>query len=240
MASSSTHQAFSILRSTTNTTTTDQVTLYKDNPAFDKAKAPPEFKIDGQLYHRKGEVARNTKRRAQPSKAWQFGEILVRVSDRKEVYYCYDCEVSKRKQQLPILSGTKAALYHMEHVHKRDPETGDVRTIPGAKQEVFTLVKQSSFDTFKLLLLRWFVFCQMALFMLENLYFRELIKYLNIGLSGLLPKSAKTLRNWIMEEYENQQKTVAAELSSSLSRIHITFDIWTAGNFVGFLSIWAY
>jgi hypothetical protein len=80
----------------------------------------------------------------------------------------------------------------------------------------------------------------MALFMLENVYFRELITYLHKGLGGLLPKSAKTLRNWLIAEYDEQKKSLAAELSFTLSRIHITFDIWTAGNFVGFISIWAY
>jgi hypothetical protein len=80
----------------------------------------------------------------------------------------------------------------------------------------------------------------MALFMLENLFFRELITYLNKGLGGLLPRSQKTLRNWIMEEFEERKKCLAAELSFSRSRIHISFDIWTAGNFVGFMSILAY
>jgi hypothetical protein len=230
--------AFSVLLTSTET---EPVVLAPYNEAYNKAKVPAQFKLNGVSYMRKKEVATVSKPRKQGSKVWQYGETLLQLPERKEVYYCYDCEVSNRKQLLPVLNGTKPARNHMESVHKRDPETGVVSQSATVNQQpVYSLVQVACFDTFKLLLIRWFVFCQMALFMLENVYFRELITYLHKGLGGLLPKSAKTLRNWLIAEYDKQKKSLAAELSFTLSRIHITFDIWTAGNFVGFISIWAY
>jgi hypothetical protein len=219
---------------------TDHVTLFKGNPAYTNEKELSEFKIDGLTYVRKSELATGKKRRHGSSLVWQFGEAIVRKSDKVVLYYCYDCEVSNRKQLLPVLNGTRGALNHMETVHHRDSETGIIKESHMAKQPVFSLIKTADFDVFRMLLLRWFVFCQMALFMLENLFFRELITYLHKGLGSLLPKSQKTLRNWIMEEFEEQKKKLTEELSFSASKIHISFDIWTAGNFVGFMSIWAY
>jgi hypothetical protein len=229
--------AFSAL---TSRSATSAVTLNKNNPAFDKAKELSRFKINGIELVRKSEVATGSKHRNGSSPVWQYGETLIRVSDKVKVYYCYECESANQKQRLPVLNGTTGARQHMAGVHKRDPDSGQVTAAPESKGKVFTLVNTADFDLFKELLIRWFVFCQLALFMLENLYFRELVKYLNKGLGGLLPKSSKTLRNWIIEYFEKQKELVALDMSFSKSRIHISFDIWTAGSFLGFISIWGY
>jgi hypothetical protein len=111
---------------------------------------------------------------------------------------------------------------------------------PVKQFEVLTVVARTDFVVFKQLLVKWFVCCQLALFMLENTYFRLLLSYLNKGLSGLLPKARTTLRRWIIEEFEAQKESVTAELSRSVSRIHISFDVWLASNIHGYLAVWGY
>jgi hypothetical protein len=232
--------AFTAISSKPAASVTLEVTLSKDNPFYKPETDVKRFKIAGKEYLRKSELAASQKRRTPTSKCWRYGEPLIRLKDKVEVYYCYDCERANQTQQLPVLNGTAGGRQHMKGAHSRDPDTGLIDEPRKRPAAIFTLVERSDFDLFKTLLLRWFVFCQMALFMLENMYFRELVTYLNKGLGGLMPKASKTLRNWIMEAYENQKKQLAEELSFSRSKIHISFDIWTAGNWVGFLSVWAY
>jgi hypothetical protein len=43
-----------------------------------------------------------------------------------------------------------------------------------------------------------------------------------------------------MAKYEEYKAVLKVELQQSISKIYITFDIWTAGNWIGIISIWAY
>ena len=129
----------------------------------------------------------------------------------------------------------------MKSCHNRDPDTGVVeglKVLP--KDAVFTVVEKKNMDTFKALLVRWIVCCQLAFSILENKVFRDLIAYLNSGFGKLLPKATATLRKWIFAEYEERKAVLKAELQASISKIHISFDIWTAGNWIGVISIWGY
>ena len=74
----------------------------------------------------------------------RFGEKLLRVRDRKEVYYCYQCERQKRKQLLPKLSGNTGAHQHLLRHHNIDGD-GRPKSHPpagqhGIDENTFTLV----------------------------------------------------------------------------------------------------
>ncbi|KAG6302088.1 hypothetical protein E4U45_002967, partial [Claviceps purpurea] len=45
----------------------------------------------------------------------------------------------------------------------------------------------------------------------------------------MLPKSSETLRTWIINEFLARKRTVQHELSEAVSRILISFDVWTSG-----------
>jgi hypothetical protein len=235
--------AFLLIRNRLNSTNnlTNSVTLDESSPSFEPEKQLTRFKLDSIDYMRKSEVASLRKARDKKSPVWRFGEALVRLNDKKEVYYCYQCEREGKKQKLPVLNGNKGGLDHLTY-HKRDPKTGELNpVIKGSPMTTFySLVDKKDFNTFKELLIHWFVWCQLAFFMVENQVFRELIAYLNEGLALLLPRARSTLRQWIMDEYLKQKAELKAELSLSLSRIHLAFDIWTASNRLGYLSVWAY
>ncbi len=221
--------------------TTDEVTLYRQNPVWSQLKELWRFKIDGQQYARKKETAAVACERTKVSKVWDWGEPLIRVADKAVVYYCYECEVNTKRQPLLVITnGLGSAGRHMKRAHGRNPKTGLPMGIQPAAGSSSELVNTKNYDVFKLLMLKWFVLCQLALFMLENTYFRALMSYMHAGLGGLLPKATSTLRGWIMTEFDTQRGLLAAELSKSLSKVHITFDIWTASNQRGYIAVWAY
>jgi hypothetical protein len=103
----------------------------------------------------------------------------------------------------------------MKSFHNRDPDTGNKLVKEATKGAVYQLVEQKDYNTFKALLIRWFVCCQLAFFMLENTIFRDLVLYLNAALGGLLPKARSTLRTWIMAEYDSKKEALKEELKAS-------------------------
>ncbi|KYG40534.1 hypothetical protein M433DRAFT_77779, partial [Acidomyces richmondensis BFW] len=208
--------------------------LGPNNPGYCKESIPSIIRLGGDEYSRKGTVSKRKNGRKGISKVWQFGEALVRRSDKKEFYYCYDCEALKDSQPLLVLDGTSTARHHMRIKHYRDPDTGVIAVpkepLKRDKQAVYTVVEAKQINVFKAYLIRWIVCCQLAFFMLENSVFRELIIWLNAALGALLPAARSTLRRWIIAEYEERKEVLKAELQASFSSIHISFDIWTAGN----------
>jgi hypothetical protein len=219
---------------------TPSLILNPRNLTYCKDTAPSSFYLAGAEYYRLNTLHKKQERK-QTSKCWSFGEAVVRASDKKRFYYCYQCEDDKRTQQLPSIDGTTGARGHMKSCHNRDPDTGELlATKAVSKNAVYSVVQASKMDTFKALLIRWIVCCQLAFYMLENTAFRDLVAYLNAALGALLPKARATLRKWIIAEYDDRKIILKTELQESVSKIHISFDVWTAGNWIGIISIWGY
>ena len=173
----------------------EDVILNPRHPSFRKAVAEGVFKVNGAQYIRKKDKARKGDKAKEWSSVWQFGVALVRLDNKKEFFYCCQCENKQMEQTLPALNGTTNCRRHIIKTHRINPDTGKVieqATVdPDASNEV---VIRKSNNTFKGLLVRWFVCCQIAFFMLENKYFRELVTYMNAALGALLPKAASTIR----------------------------------------------
>jgi hypothetical protein len=135
-----------------------------------------------------------------------------------------------------VSKGNSTALNHMEANHKRFRETGELKpqepsvVVIAQKSSFRTMVMDYQFDAFKLLIIRWIVYCNIAFRMLEKEYFRELVCYLNLALGGILLRAASTLRGWIMEEYCEHKERLKEQLRSSLSNVHLSLDVWTSPN----------
>lgn len=220
----------------------DKVTLCPTNPAFSESTCLDELKINGRQYTRKSALAKGQRSRERRSPIWRFGEDIVRVDDGLDVYYCWICECEKKRQDLPVLKGNSSALNHMmSHGYDRDGNKIDkgTRSIPEAAA-LYTLVTATRYESFKTLLVRWIVYCQVAFAMLENEYFRELLACLNQSIANLLPRARATLRRWIMDEYVAQKAVLKNELAQALSDVHLSFDLWTAPNYIAILSIYGH
>ncbi|KAL3587712.1 hypothetical protein FPOAC2_13610 [Fusarium poae] len=173
---------------------------------------PDEFKLNGKQYVRYVVVAKSQKHtKKRTSVVWQYGEDIQLKQDlTKRFWYCYLCEQQQRQQGLPISGkGNCTALDHLESKHQIDRETGERRHAKRHPSQpsivdfnISTLVFKRRFDEFKELLIRWIVYCHIAFFQIENLYFRELLFYIFPGLTTLLPKARLVVRRWIIEAFK--------------------------------------
>ena len=80
-----------------------------------------------------------------------------------------------------------------------------------------------------------------ALVMIESESFRELIHVIAPALDDFMVSSATTIRNWILKLFEGQNLVIKAKLAKARSKIHISFDGWTAPNrraFIGIVAHW--
>lgn len=84
------------------------------------------------------------------------------------------------------------------------------------------------------------MYCHVAIAMIENAFFRDLLWLLNPSIAALLPYARATLRHWIFAEYERRKMVVKAELSSAVSNIHFSFDIWTSPNYYSILGLYSH
>lgn len=226
----------------------DAVTLDKDNPQYRAELEVDRFKLKGKEYHRHCKVQwqiDTAKRKREPRSIWyRFGEKLLRLSDNKVVYYCYVCERKKRQQDLPVMNGTGPALDHLREEHQIDKHGNKIKvTVPAGQatlEQTNTLVTTYDFEEFKRLLLRWMVYCFIAFRMIENDYFRALLNWLNKGVGQLLPHAASTLRQWIINEYEQQKVLVIEELSKAISNVHLSFDLWSSPNHYAIMGIYGH
>jgi hypothetical protein len=77
----------------------DLTVLNPEYEDFDKAQRLDRFKICGVKYLRSDSLAGLKESRVKKSSIWRFGKKLLRVRDRKEVYYRYEYEQQKRKRR---------------------------------------------------------------------------------------------------------------------------------------------
>jgi hypothetical protein len=217
------------------------IILNPRNELFQKDQVPAVINIGGVDYTRAKALASNRK---STSAVWKFGEKVIRRSDRQAFFYCYDCEDRNKEQPLVVVKGTSNAHHHLRASHNRDADTGEIISGPDEKKKDSDIVKsfvaEHSLSAFKALLIRWFVVCQLAFYMLENDVFRELIMFLSLALAAWLPKAGSALRGWIIDEYRERKELLKAELQASVSKISVAFDIWTAGSWLGIISVWGY
>ena len=105
---------------------------------------------------------------------------------------------------------------------------------------VSSLVTTTSIPHFRYLLIRWIVFCHIALSIVEHEAFRALVIFLCPLLEDWLVKSHNTIRRWIISEYRRQRRTLQAKIHKSNGMVHISFDLWTSRAFRGLLAIVAH
>ncbi|KJZ71689.1 hypothetical protein HIM_08927 [Hirsutella minnesotensis 3608] len=207
---------------------------------------PDEFKLNGKQYVRHSAVAKSQKHtKKRTSVVWHYGEdIQLKHDQTRRFWYCYLCERQQRQQGLPISGkGNSTALDHLESKHQIDRETGEHKHLKSHPSQpsivdfnsVSTLVFKRRFDEFKELLIRWIVYCHIAFFQIENLYFRELLFYVFPGLATLIPKARLVIRRWILEAFEARKERLRQEMQVAHSNISISFDIWTSPNYQAIL-----
>ena len=208
------------------------------------------FTWRGESWIRGCAIAKKSRaKRERTSIAWYYGEEVVRETDPKQqrIWYCYLCEQAsaEMKKDFKAGEGNDGILKHLENKHNINRVTGvknhnsrsstvtpsesEASSIRGAFGHQKVIYKEQ-LEKFKDLLIRWIVYCHIAYFQFENVYFRALLFYIAPGLEKLLPKTAKVIRGWVLEAFAVRKKQLKEEMRNAHSRIHISFDLWTSTN----------
>ena len=146
-----------------------------------------------------------------------------------------------QKYQPLVVNGTSFILAHFRSKHKLDkygnkilslPQSSTVTGSPGPNSPLISL---SVFDKFRMLLIKWLVFCHIAFSQVENTYFLALISFLSETFTKLMP-NRKTIRGWVSAEFQKRKMGLSKELRRARSKIHLSFDLWTSPNCHGMTS----
>jgi hypothetical protein len=85
-------------------------------------------------------------------------------------------------------------------------------------------------NAFKVTLIRWIIVAYMVLSCIEVDAFRDLIKLLNPVIYAFFFKAGDSIRRLILSNYEEKKERVRKDLYYALSKIYISFNLWTSPN----------
>src|SRR5215471_12837900 len=88
--------------------------------------------------------------------------------------------------------------------------------------------KNCNLSKFKHDLTTWIAVSRQAFLVIQEPKFREMIADLSIEAESIIPKSANTIRSWVVSEFQKQKEILKERLQQARSRIHLSIDIWTS------------
>lgn len=206
--------------------------------------------IDGKEYIESTNLARPIRKghRKKSSSVWRLGIELKRVDDGAKFWQCLVCK-RMNKSTIYAAAATSGPFRHLKNDHNiveenkrfvrlekqkrlvseesRDSHLPIVRGL-NCRASVDFLFSKTLMDEFRLLFLQWIICCHLALSMVENRFFRALIRFINRTVLDYLPESSATVRKWVISEYQRQKEIKKEAIHRSRSRISISFDTWTA------------
>jgi succinate dehydrogenase flavin-adding protein (antitoxin of CptAB toxin-antitoxin module) len=183
----------------------------------------------------------HTAKRKKTSPIWKLGREVKRIKDERTYWHCSIC---KKEGVMTILScrATSGPIRHLEshgyskykgrlvYLRKKQNYSKDIpaKDHKGQGIRFGSFLLMSTADQFRALFLQWIICSHIALCMVENPLFRKLIEFINQLFIQLLPLSANTLRQWVIEEHKCQKTMKKRILHKARSRITISFDTWTS------------
>lgn len=97
-------------------------------------------------------------------------------------------------------------------------------------------------ENFKRHLTIWVCVDRQAFTCVQHPVFVQAIRDLSPEAASQIPKSANTVRNWILKEFEKQHDFLKEKLQLAKSRIHLSMDLWStpSGNrsYLGIVAHW--
>src|SRR5436190_14791718 len=150
-----------------------------------------------------------------------FNIELKRVDDSTKFWQCKVCK-KMNKSTIYTAAATSGPFRHLKNDHgiveenkhfvrlekqkHLDSETSKDSSIirDFNHQASVDLFCKTLIDEFRLLFLQWIICCHLALSMVENRFFRALIRFINRAVLEYLPESSDTVRKWVISEYKCQ------------------------------------
>ncbi|KAG7404035.1 putative AC transposase [Fusarium oxysporum f. sp. rapae] len=262
MALSTNPDISATLFSTTSTANSDLDTATGFNRSDDNTEANVDISstahsgYEGIDWNRlPGYLASKQRRRQRTGWVWERGYDIEKDSSGHRFWLCKECHQTKAAiTHMYDAASTSQANGHMEYVHrinrggKMSPRRKKQRTLfdmvgldaRQGKDQAVTNAFITSFDPlrFQRLLIRWVACDNVPFNTLESPYFRELMEYANSAIieSGSLP-THNTMHEWIVRTFNRHKGVVTELLGRSLSRINVSFDVWTSRKFTSVLGL---
>ena len=206
----------------------------------------PTVEIEGKRYIREDQTSRRRKR-----KGWvkDYGTYLTLLPERKKTFWlCTRCD-EKHKVALYDAQSTNATQRHMQKQHQisgQDEEeegSGRIRDVLQMQRNAArgAYVTKTKHELFQSLLLEWIVDQDVSLSAVEHESFRNLLTVLASDVDHFLPKSGITVQGGLLDEFDKRKLEIKERLhEDAISKVHLTFDIWTSDNHLALLGIVAH
>lgn len=107
----------------------------------------------------------------------------------------------------------------------------------GSYVQLATTVRRAPFEE---ALIAFFVVCQIALRLVADELFVGLLRIVYPSIDKLLPGCGNTLRALVLEAFNKRKEHLKGVLARSVSRIHLSFDLWTSPNHLALLGVVAH
>lgn len=162
------------------------------------------------------------------------------------------CRRSSNKHWFKSFKSTTRAGDHMEAEHRISAE-GDIPQSPEHHKkrkldqylkgyDAATAVENSALAGFNLLefralLLQWIIADNIAFRKVESPYLRRLISYANPRTQ--MP-SHTSISRWVAKAYEQQLGVATETLAPAITKVSLSFDLWTSGTSVALLGVMAH
>lgn len=108
-------------------------------------------------------------------------------------------------------------------------ESGGVASTPAPAPVVIAPFNSINPKVFQDVVLKWCVVDHVPFNKLDSPYFREVLTTANSALSGIALSSTSTKR-WGLEVFLEEKHNTKTVLAASLSKIHLSFNIWSSPN----------
>ena len=195
--------------------------------------------------------AANRKNGSKQSKVWDHGcDYINQVDPSSHGWRCNICI----PQTFIIIRANKTSdiLRHLREVHRIDPNTQSVVAVKRSIEDIIEdkedeirlrsrsktrqLVQTLDIHKWRCHLIRWIIKRHLPFDAVEDNDFRAMLMALNQSIESYLV-SGDTVREWIRLAFLKNSLVVKELVANALSRIHLSFDLWTSPNGFGICGI---
>jgi hypothetical protein len=180
------------------------------------------------------------------SQVWQYGDCYRNLRDHRSRYRCRLC-VGGRTFKLGAGNSTSNAVAHLR-VHnisvigreRETPSEIDRETNSPISTSYHSFVNIVKIEVLKDRLLQWIISDNVPFSVVESDRFLKILNYLNPGIEDKIG-GRRTLSRMLVLEFQRCQTLMKSLLAISLSKIHLSFDLWTSPNqlaIVGIVAHW--
>jgi hypothetical protein len=167
-----------------------------------------------------------------------WGWRVVKAATNEAYWLCRLCHTTSRARRpsghIYKAAATNGASSHLRTVHNLTedghlPVQSSNRATIDSYAGIALMPARSQFDhlQFRALILRLFTTRQLPFTLIEDEAFRALLIHCQPRLQRSIP-SRRSLGRYIEKAYENSHNAVESDLRGAVTRINLSFDLWTS------------